>query len=354
MSLSSQYLEELSQRYKKQVEEMQRLLDKTINTLSEENKRKEDRTEKLEEQIILLRESVNGLIVEKNSWITTTYWLLLTGIIVIGFLLFCRRNQEHKQPKLEERTNNSEIQRRKSVDVITHKTPVAKKRRPSEEASMMINGTYSNLMINETDTNSVKLKDRKRRKKKQGNQQPKSNSITTLNEEVTDNEDRSCRTVNSDKGSYTTTNVSNIFWQRQDSAPPILHCEWIDENLGGDRIQDIPFVLEDSEHTSLEHLTFSSNRKHSGKENGNAIPPLNTATDARAQRLLLKQRSGSSLNKVGHKKSASFDDTKIKSASPIATDASLNNSLDDTGKLTSLKKEKKNSFKKFFKSFSFK
>lgn len=366
MSLSSQYLEELSRRYKKQVEEMQRLLDKTINTLSEENKKKDERTQRLEEQIISLREAVESLIAEKNSWMHTTYWIFLSGVVILGTVLFCRRNADSKQSGIEDRTKSTEVQRRKSIDVITHKTPVKKKRRPSEEA-LMVGGTYTHLMIDDVDSGLQKSKDKKRKKKKQVQQLQRSTSITTLNEETTDNDDHTCRTINSDKGFYFAPKVtSSQIWKRQESAPLSLPADWIDDTFTSRNIQDIPFVLEESEHSSLEPMSYIpvlnqnnlNNQKR--KENGNAVQSTmmpQTATDSRSKRLFHRQKNGSGKVKSGHKKSASFDETtRLKTPSLNSTDTtSLTNSLDDPTKNSEIpKKEKRSAFRKLFRNFTFK
>lgn len=71
MSLSGQYLEELSRRYKKQVEEMQRALTASI----EERRRVEEKEyhqslqlEILTNRVDALTESVKTLLEERNSW----------------------------------------------------------------------------------------------------------------------------------------------------------------------------------------------------------------------------------------------------------------------------------------------
>ena len=64
MSLSGQYLDELSRRYKKQVEDMQRLLSEmTIR----ESKRSQD-VNTLTARIFELTSAVDALIAERDSW----------------------------------------------------------------------------------------------------------------------------------------------------------------------------------------------------------------------------------------------------------------------------------------------
>ena len=75
MSLSGQYLEELSRRYKKQVEEMQRSLERTVSAMNEETRKREERESKRAEEIAILREeladlsnSMKNLLYDRDSW----------------------------------------------------------------------------------------------------------------------------------------------------------------------------------------------------------------------------------------------------------------------------------------------
>lgn len=358
MSLSSQYLEELSRRYKKQVEEMQRLLDKTINTFNEENKKKEERSQHLEEQIVLLRESIDSLIEDKKAWMNTTYWLFLSGVTIVGILLFCRRNQEFNPSGNKSRANNGQIWRRMSVDVITNKNPV-KKRRPSEEA-LLIGGTYTDLMIDEVDSNH-KLKRRKRKRKSL----QRSNSIPTLSEEAADYCDNTNRTVHSEKEfRFIPITTSSQIWRRPEVSPPdVSSLHWV-ENIANN--QNAPLALDESEHSCLDPLVYNTEFPKSNFTNGEKVNNgdissstyIVTATDSRAKRFL--QRHKGSISKVneGHKKSLSFDESTKGTISSLAmTDTtSLTNSIDEsTNKIIELpKKEKKNTLKRLFKSLNFK
>lgn len=74
MSLSGQYLEELSRRYKKQ-EELSRALNKTLNLLKEEVKRSKDREQQRDSDLLFLRTQLIQLTAaleshqtEKDSW----------------------------------------------------------------------------------------------------------------------------------------------------------------------------------------------------------------------------------------------------------------------------------------------
>jgi len=74
MSLSGQYLEELSRRYKKQ-EELGRALNKSLAVLWEETRRARSREQQagndlgsLREQVHSLSAAVDMLLAERNSW----------------------------------------------------------------------------------------------------------------------------------------------------------------------------------------------------------------------------------------------------------------------------------------------
>jgi transcriptional regulator with AAA-type ATPase domain len=75
MSLSGQYLEELSRRYKKQVEEMQRAFNRSLAALAEESHKGNEREQKrvvemaaLQKQLETLTVTVDMLLLERDSW----------------------------------------------------------------------------------------------------------------------------------------------------------------------------------------------------------------------------------------------------------------------------------------------
>jgi seryl-tRNA synthetase len=75
MSLSGQYLEELSRRYKKQVEEMQRAVNRTLAAVAEESRKGEEREQKhiertaaLQKQLATLTVTLEVLLSERESW----------------------------------------------------------------------------------------------------------------------------------------------------------------------------------------------------------------------------------------------------------------------------------------------
>ncbi|XP_050685390.1 SUN domain-containing ossification factor isoform X2 [Leptidea sinapis] len=148
MSLSGQYLEELSRRYKKQVEEMQKSFEKTIVQMTEERRKSSDREQKyldqvtnMQEQLKTMTSHIEVLLSERESWWgnVTFFKFVIFQTIIINALIYYfskRRKPDHivlpipkKVKKKQERV------RRRSVDGVSgHATPAVKVRRPSEEA----------------------------------------------------------------------------------------------------------------------------------------------------------------------------------------------------------------------------
>ncbi|XP_013181245.1 PREDICTED: SUN domain-containing ossification factor isoform X1 [Papilio xuthus] len=149
MSLSGQYLEELSRRYKKQVEEMQKSFEKTMVQMSEERRKSNEREQKYLEQLTNLQEqmthmasALHTLMEERNSWfgnMTVLKFVLFQSIILsIAFYYVTKRRKRESivvMPVTKKIKKRQERFRRKSVEGVSgHATPSAKKRRPSEEA----------------------------------------------------------------------------------------------------------------------------------------------------------------------------------------------------------------------------
>ncbi|RZC40645.1 SUN domain-containing ossification factor, partial [Asbolus verrucosus] len=299
MSLSGQYLEELSKRYKKQVEEIQKLLDKTILSINEESKKKDEYNKQLEERLTVLTAAVEALISEKKSWSSTVYCVIVSSLVTLFIVSFCCKTPDSRPtvPK------SVEIKRRKSIDVVTHSMPQKKKRRPSDQALKIVRSSM------ETSEGQTKKKKKKKQMLK------RSNSISTLSEE----------------GDYLVSkaSLSSIqVWNRQESAPASVPVDWVE----GKHIEDVPFVLEESEHSSLEPLTLP--------DAGIAAPNfLRTALNARSVRV-----NGDAIKSAGVRKSASADETSRKS-SPAP---SINGNL-SLGEGHETPKREKKGFKKIFK-----
>ncbi|XP_047506729.1 uncharacterized protein LOC125050778 isoform X1 [Pieris napi] len=148
MSLSGQYLEELSRRYKKQVEEMQKSFEKTLVQMTEERKKSNEREQKyieqmsnLQEQLAKMAINMELLMEDRDSWfgnVTFFKFIVFQVLIVIGIIYYLLQKQKpepvilHVPKKIKKR---QEKLRRRSVEGVSgHATPAAKKRRPSEEA----------------------------------------------------------------------------------------------------------------------------------------------------------------------------------------------------------------------------
>lgn len=172
MSLSGQYLEELSKRYKKQVEEMQRSLERAVTAMGEESRRGEERESKrldeiseLKQQVSILTNTLTSLLNDRDSWrskfslIGQHVVLVCVEIVVVLLVLsYCRRNGE-LEDEVDESVAEPEIKRRKSTEATTV-VKKTKKRRPSE-ITARISGSYRELMIDE----STK-RERKRKRKR--------------------------------------------------------------------------------------------------------------------------------------------------------------------------------------------
>lgn len=178
MSLSGQYLEELSRRYKKQVEEMQRSLERAVAAMGEESRKGEERDAKrteeiaaLREEIVILSKSVETLLYDRDSWrsristIVQHALLICLEVIVIIFILsYCRRREDFEKEKLELDTRKDTLRRKSAENFSSHAAAKkTKKRRPSEIASH-ISGTYHELMIDDRPYETKKEKKKKRKK----------------------------------------------------------------------------------------------------------------------------------------------------------------------------------------------
>lgn len=148
MSLSGQYLEELSRRYKKQVEEMQKTFEKTVLQMTEERRKSNEREQKyldqmstLQEQLGQMAAAMHILMEERDSWFGNINFLKFvvfqTIIILVAFYFLSKRRKVEPVmiPVVKKTKKKQDKFRRKSVEGVSgHATPSAKKRRPSEEA----------------------------------------------------------------------------------------------------------------------------------------------------------------------------------------------------------------------------
>lgn len=165
MSLSGQYLEELSRRYKKQVEELQQSFSKTLLIVEEQSKRNQEREQQLYEQNQKLREDLDKLTDKIFSWKNILIYVTAFAciqIVVIWIILrmwsqrmYTSSNDDDVAAKglrknhVANQKNVIRI-RRKSIDGSTSQIGklTKKHRRPSEEA-LHIAGTYEDLLIDD-------------------------------------------------------------------------------------------------------------------------------------------------------------------------------------------------------------
>ncbi|XP_053607480.1 SUN domain-containing ossification factor isoform X2 [Plodia interpunctella] len=177
MSLSGQYLEELSRRYKKQVEEMQKTFEKTVAQMTEERRKSNEREQKYLEQIAALHDQLQHmastmtlLIDERDSWFgnITFFKFIVFQIIIITAALYyikaTRKPQAVLIPVPKKCKKKIDKLRRKSVEGVSgHATPSAKKRRPSEEALQIARQSMESM--EEDDQGEWKVARRNRRRK---------------------------------------------------------------------------------------------------------------------------------------------------------------------------------------------
>lgn len=118
MSISSQYLEELSKRYKKQVEEMR-----------EETLKRDELNKQLEERLDKLTTTIETMAAERRTFLSVVYCLLFFGFCSAGVYFFCGRCAD----RARRRSQVPAIARRKSLDELKPKK-TERKRRPSDQA----------------------------------------------------------------------------------------------------------------------------------------------------------------------------------------------------------------------------
>ncbi|XP_032592509.2 uncharacterized protein LOC6562374 isoform X1 [Drosophila grimshawi] len=149
MSLSGQYLEELSRRYKKQVEELQQTLTQqtlTVRTLEEQSRRYIEQEQMYQQQSAELAGDVRALTYQVQACI---FVIIIVGtciflMLVVGTVYYrkLRHQNQQLQPLVATATTdlaNQKLSRRKSYEQMLQQSP-GKQRRPSEEAMLILNG----------------------------------------------------------------------------------------------------------------------------------------------------------------------------------------------------------------------
>ncbi|KAH1024846.1 SUN domain-containing ossification factor [Dendroctonus ponderosae] len=207
MSLSAQYLEELSKRYKKQIEEMQRALDKTERDLVESTAAERERYKRLDDKFEALMNTVEALKDEENNWKSIAFFLVF--FICCTFLACFFNRVASPKPATDPSGTAAEIQRSHSVDVVTRVAAKKKKRRPSDQALKIVAGPGE--------------QERKKRKKKTSN--PETSKMDTT------------------ENSFDPLCASSKIWTKPNT-------DWVESR--GQIIEDIPFPLEEPDSCTLK------------------------------------------------------------------------------------------------------
>lgn len=174
MSLSGQYLEELSRRYKRQVEELQQSFAKTLLNIEEQSRRNLERKQELFDQNQRLRADLEVLTHRVFSWrnillFCTCFFCIQIILFYVVLRIYTRKylspSTATKQPTPGSQCSvDVDNRRRKSGNVmgkVRRKSAEEKKnssnvvaalqRRPSTEA-LHITGTYAELLIKDSDS----------------------------------------------------------------------------------------------------------------------------------------------------------------------------------------------------------
>lgn len=167
MSLSGQYLEELSRRYKTQVEELQTAFSKTLIVVEEQNRRNLERESFYFERIAKLQENLDELnetfslpnIIFYIMIIASCQLFIMYLIIRMWMRRFYRQAAQNRLPTAATTATsikcNDGKNRRKSMDGSStggggNITGTHRNRRPSDDASDHI-GSYKELLIDDDD-----------------------------------------------------------------------------------------------------------------------------------------------------------------------------------------------------------
>lgn len=178
MSLSGQYLEELSRGYKKHIEELQSSFAKTLLNIEEQSRKNIERKQELLEQNQLLRNELDILSKRMFSWkniliACACFTCVQIAIFHIILIIWGRKYGLERSPSIDvnamienvdimprrRKSGNVPVKfRRKSAEekrerTISESSAQALQRRPSTEALNIV-GTYAELLID--DSNSSK------------------------------------------------------------------------------------------------------------------------------------------------------------------------------------------------------
>ncbi|XP_016976011.1 uncharacterized protein LOC108042307 isoform X2 [Drosophila rhopaloa] len=148
MSLSGQYLEELSRRYKKQVEELQQTLTQqtlTVRQLEDQSRRYVEQEQLYQQQSAELAGEVRALSYQVQACILV---IIIVGtciflMLVLGTVYYRKLRRQQQQLLKKDQPGNPpvairpKLDRRKSYEQMPNQT-TPKQRRPSEEAMLIL------------------------------------------------------------------------------------------------------------------------------------------------------------------------------------------------------------------------
>ncbi|KAH8412817.1 hypothetical protein KR009_005885, partial [Drosophila setifemur] len=145
MSLSGQYLEELSRRYKKQVEELHQTLTQqslTVRQLEDQSRRYVEQEQLYQRQSAELAGEVRALTYQVQACILV---IIIVGtciflMLVVGTVYYRKLRRQQQQLKKDQppvAPTKPKLDRRKSYEQMLNQSPT-KQRRPSEEAMLIL------------------------------------------------------------------------------------------------------------------------------------------------------------------------------------------------------------------------
>lgn len=317
MSLSGQYLEELSRRYKKQVEEMQRSLERAIASMNEESRKGEEREIKrlgeiaaLREEVSHLTKSVDSLLHDRDSWrskfaagIQHVALIFMEIVIAILIISYCRRLSEEDEEELPAATSKMQMLRRKSVEILSGQvlSKKPKKRRPSEATH--VTGTYKELMIEEKNLSQEARKERKKKRKREASMASKRlNREAKASEEVNETAHRRASSTEAPVASQKELLVRKL--QRRPESAPDCTVHWFTANQDSvvsppefqSELHSAVEVLEPHETDAKRNSPDNLSTIHSSSTESNSISSttkvtspsfMKTALGARKKRMSL-------------------------------------------------------------------
>ncbi|EEB13583.1 conserved hypothetical protein [Pediculus humanus corporis] len=158
MSLSSTYLEELSKRYRTQLELISKTLNLTIQKVEERAKLEEEKERKREKEIMLIRmqlanltRDVSTFLREQESWkpqassVSQHIFFILIEILLLWFFFsYWKKPGSRVLQETEGKKLHKSYERRSSLEGVKgHDGPKKKVRRPSDEAlDIALSRTY--------------------------------------------------------------------------------------------------------------------------------------------------------------------------------------------------------------------